>query len=122
MDDYPLLNLLWTMIMFMFLVLWFSVVISVFLDNFRRNDHGGVAKAMWTFLIIFVPAIGVLAYMIARPRMTEQDQQLIMQAKERTRRIEGYSSTDEIAKAKALLDAGTIDEAEFAQLKQRALA
>ena len=72
--------------------------------------------------LIFLPVLGVLAYMITRPQMTEQDQQLIMQAKERTRRIEGFSSTDEIAKAKALLDDGTITEAEYAQLKQRALA
>jgi hypothetical protein len=39
----------------------------VFIDNFRRSDHSGWAKALWTFFIIFVPVIGVLSYMIARP-------------------------------------------------------
>ena len=118
MDDYPLMDLFWTMLMFMFLFLWFSIVISVFMDNFRRNDHGGWAKALWTIFIVFLPIIGVFAYIISRPQMTAQDQQLFQQA----RRAQGYSSTDEIAKAKALLDAGTISEAEFADLKQRALA
>ena len=37
----------------------------MFLDNFRRQDHGGFAKAMWTVLIIFLPVLGVLIYLIA---------------------------------------------------------
>jgi hypothetical protein len=48
-------------------VMWIFVVISVFLDNFRRRDHSGFAKAMWTILIIFLPIFGVIFYMIARP-------------------------------------------------------
>jgi uncharacterized membrane protein len=43
----------------------------VVIDNFRRNDHSGWVKAGWTLFIIFVPLIGVLAYMIARPRDVE---------------------------------------------------
>jgi hypothetical protein len=38
------------------------------IDNFRRHDHSGWAKAGWTLLVIFVPLIGVLVYMIARPK------------------------------------------------------
>jgi len=122
MDDYPLLNLFWTMLMFMFIFLWISVVVSIFLDNFRRTDHGGWAKALWMLFIVFLPVLGVFAYMIARPQMTEQDKELITSMQERQRRIEGYSSSDEIAKAKALLDSGAIDAGEFERLKQRALA
>jgi hypothetical protein len=47
---------------------WIFVVVWVFIDNFRRSDHSGWAKALWTLAIFFVPIIGVFAYLIARPR------------------------------------------------------
>jgi len=65
--DYPLLGIFWTMMMFFIWAAWIFVVVWVFIDNFRRRDRSGGAKALWTLLIIFVPVIGVLAYMIARP-------------------------------------------------------
>ena len=65
--DYPFLDIMWTMFIFFAWVMWVSVVIMVLVDNFRRADHSGVSKAGWTMLIIFVPLIGVLSYMIARP-------------------------------------------------------
>jgi hypothetical protein len=43
------------------------VIIWAFVDNFRRKDHGGWAKAGWFFLIIFFPLLGVFIYLIARP-------------------------------------------------------
>jgi hypothetical protein len=61
-------DVVWWMFIFFAWVMWIFVVISVFIDNFRRKDHGGLAKAMWTVLIIFLPVIGVLCYLIARPR------------------------------------------------------
>jgi hypothetical protein len=39
----------------------------VLADNFARHDHSGWAKAGWTLFVIFLPLIGVLVYMIARP-------------------------------------------------------
>jgi hypothetical protein len=60
-------DVVWWMIIFSFWVVWIYVVIRVFIDNFQRRDHGGGAKAMWTILIIFLPLIGVLSYLIARP-------------------------------------------------------
>jgi len=64
---YPLLNIIWTLLVFAGLVLWVFIVIWCFIDNFRRRDHGGVAKALWFVFIVFVPVIGVIAYLIARP-------------------------------------------------------
>ena len=75
--DYPFLDVLWTMIVFAFFVMYIWIVIMVLADNFRRNDHGGRAKAGWTLFIICLPLLGVLVYMLARPKMTEQDQQLL---------------------------------------------
>jgi Phospholipase_D-nuclease N-terminal len=46
-------------------VVW--VVIWCFVDDFRRSDHNGLAKAGCAVLIIFLPLIGSLIYMIARP-------------------------------------------------------
>jgi Phospholipase_D-nuclease N-terminal len=61
-------DVVWWMCIFFFWVMWIFVVVNVFLDNFRRQDHGGLAKAMWTILIIFLPILGVILYLIARPR------------------------------------------------------
>jgi len=65
--SFPLLSLFWAMLMFfgLFLVVW--LIIWCFIDNFRRHDHHGVAKAGWTVLILFFPIFGALIYIIARP-------------------------------------------------------
>jgi predicted PurR-regulated permease PerM len=67
--DYPILGLFWTMTMFFLWAAWIFVVIWCFIDNFRRHDHSGGAKALWTLLIVFIPVIGVLAYLITRPQV-----------------------------------------------------
>ena len=66
--DYPLLSVLWSIFLFALAVLWIFVVIWAFIDNFRRTDHGGMAKALWFLFIVFVPFIGVFAYLVSRPR------------------------------------------------------
>jgi Phospholipase_D-nuclease N-terminal len=65
--DYPLLGLFWTITIFF---AWFLVVFGViwaFIDNFRRHDHHGLAKALWAIFILFVPVLGMFIYLIARP-------------------------------------------------------
>jgi hypothetical protein len=66
--DYPLLGVFWSLLMFGLFFLWIFIVIWVFIDNFRRRDHHGLAKALWFLFIVFIPVIGVLAYIITRPR------------------------------------------------------
>jgi hypothetical protein len=66
-DNYPFLNIMWTMFIFFAWVIWISLLVMIMIDNFRRTDHSGVAKAGWTLFVIFLPLIGVLVYMIARP-------------------------------------------------------
>ena len=66
-SDYPFLDIFWTMCIFFAWVIWIWLLILVLSDNFRRRDHGGFAKAMWTLIVIFTPLLGVLVYMIARP-------------------------------------------------------
>jgi hypothetical protein len=65
--DYPFLDVLWTICIVFLWVIYVSLVIMVLLDNFRRRDHSGWAKAGWTLFVIFLPLIGILTYMIVRP-------------------------------------------------------
>ena len=58
--DYPLLGVFWSLLMFALLMLWIFIVIWAFIDNFRRTDHHGVAKALWFLFIVFVPIVGVV--------------------------------------------------------------
>ena len=95
------------------------------------NAMGGAAKTVWCLFIIFVPFLGVLVYLIARgggmtQRTMEQQRRMQDQQAEYVRSVVatsgGGSSADQIASAKQLLDAGTITQAEFDQLKAKALA
>ena len=69
--DYPLLGIFWSfMLLFMFVMVGF-VVIYTFIDNFRRSDHSGLAKAGWALFIIVLPLLGALIYIVARPEMRD---------------------------------------------------
>ena len=65
--DYPLLGVFWTLVMASLFFLVIYVIIWALFDNFRRKDHGGLAKALWFIFILFVPLFGVFVYLIARP-------------------------------------------------------
>jgi hypothetical protein len=64
---WPLLNLFWTFLLFAGVSLLLFFVIFCFIDNFRRRDHHGLAKAAWTVVILLVPFVGALIYILARP-------------------------------------------------------
>jgi predicted membrane channel-forming protein YqfA (hemolysin III family) len=114
-------SVFWAMVVFFFWVLVIWMFIAVFADIFRRNDLSGWAKVGWILLIFIVPLIGILIYVIARPKMTEQDRQMMMEAQERERRASGYSSADEIAKLARLRDEGKITAEEYESMKQQAI-
>jgi hypothetical protein len=65
--DYPFMEVMWSMFVFFAWVIWVALLVMVLLDNFRRPDHSGWEKAAWTVFVIFLPLLGVLVYMIARP-------------------------------------------------------
>jgi H+/Cl- antiporter ClcA len=65
--DYPLLGVFWTLVMASLFFLVIYVIIWALFDNFRRKDHGGLAKALWFLFILFVPLFGVFVYLLARP-------------------------------------------------------
>ena len=53
----------------------FFAVVWAFIDNFRRHDHSGWAKAGWAFFILIVPFFGMLVYLIARPETVASNPQ-----------------------------------------------
>ena len=126
--DYPLLDLMWTLVLLFALVFYFWLLITVFADLFRRDDISGWAKTGWIVLVLVLPMIGALIYLVGQGRgMAERDVHRIQRSQEeadayiRSVAAPGSRSVDEIARAKRLLDEGTIDQAEFEQLKRRAL-
>jgi hypothetical protein len=127
-DDYPLLDLLWTFVLFFALLISFWLIITVFGDLFRRHELSGWAKAGWTVFIIVLPLIGSLTYLITQGRaMADRDVRRVQQAQQRTdayiRSVAapGFRGVDEIARAKELLDRGSMSQEEFDQLKRRVL-
>ena len=84
-------------------------------------------KAVWIVGLVVLPFLTALVYVIARGKgMAERQAKAVKKAKSDTdtyiREVAGKSPAEHIADAKALLDAGAIDAAEFAQLKAKALA
>ncbi|MEZ5170711.1 MAG: PLDc N-terminal domain-containing protein [Acidimicrobiia bacterium] len=65
--DFPLLSLTLAVLWFFFIFSIFFAIIWAFIDNFRRHDHSGWAKAGWALVILIIPFFGMLIYLIARP-------------------------------------------------------
>ena len=124
--DYPFMDVLWSMIIFFAWVAWIWILIMILTDVFRRHDIGGWTKALWTIFLVVIPFLGVLVYLIVQHDGMRERQ--LSQAKQQRQALDSYvkqtagGSATEIAKAKELLDAGTITQAEFDSIKARALA
>jgi Short C-terminal domain/Phospholipase_D-nuclease N-terminal len=127
--DYPLADVIWSMFVFFGLVIWIWLLFAIFTDLFRRHDIGGWGKAGWSVLVIFLPLVGVLAYLIAEGKhMAERRAQDVQVAQsqfdERIRTVTAGSAggrASEIAQAKELLDSGAITQAEYEKIKQAVL-
>jgi hypothetical protein len=121
-------QVLWTMFIFFMWILFFWLLFTVFGDLFRRHDISGWAKAGWTVFVIILPFLGIFIYLIAEgrgmgERNLQQTQQAQAQMDSYVRTVASSSNAaDQIAQAKTLLDNGTITQAEFDQMKAKALA
>jgi len=125
--DYPFLDVFWTMLIFFFWVIWIWIVVTVLIDLFRRHDISGWGKAAWALFVIVLPYLGVFVYLITQGKtMAERRAEEIRASRasfdDRGRSAAASDPSDQIAKAKELLDSGAIDQAEFEQLKRKALA
>ncbi|MCX4692336.1 SHOCT domain-containing protein [Streptomyces sp. NBC_01408] len=129
MDDYPLLNLFWTMLWLFLWIMWFFLLFKVVTDIFRDHELGGWGKAGWLVLVLLLPFIGVFIYVIARGKsMSQRD---VKQLKEQDEAFKTYvqkaagsggGSADELHKLSALKDKGDITQEEFDRAKAKILA
>lgn len=106
-------------------VAYIVVMFQIIADLFRRSSSGW-SKAAWVIGLLFIPILTALIYLVVHGRgMAERQQAAVRRAAADTeayvRQIAGTSPADEIAKAKNLLEAGTITPAEYDTLKLRAL-
>ena len=126
--DYPFLDILGSMLFFFGFVIWLTLLFSVFGDIFRRHDISGWGKAGWVLLCCVLPFLGVLIYLGTQGKgMAERKAQDMVAAQSQfdqyVRETAGSGGpAAEIAHAKKLLDGGAITQAEFDDLKRKALA
>ncbi|MGE5273484.1 MAG: SHOCT domain-containing protein [Verrucomicrobiota bacterium] len=121
------LTFLWSLIVIFFMVVYFMMLFGVIVDIFRRHDAGGGRKALWLLFILFFPLVGLIAYLVVNghgiaERQAKDVQKSQAEFDDYVKSVSGGNSAEQIAKAKELLDAGTISQAEFDQLKAKALA
>ncbi|MFV8048775.1 SHOCT domain-containing protein [Mycobacterium sp. 48b] len=121
-------DFLWHFLIIFAWIAYLLVLFQILTDLFWR-DHktSGWVKAVWVIFLIVFPWLTALVYLIARGKgMSERAQAAALAAKTETdayiREAAGRSPAQEIADAKALLDAGTISQAEFDGLKAKALS
>ncbi len=119
-------ELLWSLVVVFFMVTFFVILFNVIVDIFRSHDLSGMSKAIWVLFIVILPFIGLLAYLVVRgDKMAQRQRNAAAETQEAfddyVRGIGGGPAA-EIASAKQLLDAGTITEAEFEEIKRKALA
>jgi hypothetical protein len=92
----PLLDLIWTMLIWFLLFAWLVVIGSVVADVFRSDDLSGLAKAGWTLLVVFIPWLGVFFYLIARGESMTQRYAAAV-ASRKSRKNLPRSGTDSLA-------------------------
>ena len=125
--DYPFLDVLWTMLVFFIWIAWFIILFRVLMDIFRRHDIGGGTKVLWILFVILLPFLGVFVYIISQGHhMAERDMKQAQasqaQFDDYVKSVAGGGAAAEIEKANALLSSGAITQAEFDEIKRKALA
>lgn len=130
--DVNLGEILWSLVVIFFMVIYFMILFSIFGDLFRSKDLSGFAKALWVLFIFVFLFFGPFIYLVVRgsgmaerSMAAQADAQQQMQdyaAQVVSQGGTGGSATDQIAQAKSLLDSGAITQEEFDAIKAKALA
>lgn len=109
------------------LIVYLLILFQIIGDLFRDSELGGGTKVLWIIGLVVIPGLTAIIYIVTRGRgMAERQRASLQRAKSDTdayiREVAGKSPAEHIAEAKALLDAGTINQEEFAKLKAKALS
>lgn len=126
--DFGTGQVLWSIFWFFLFFLWIMLVFNIFADIIRSDDLSGVAKAVWTAFVIFLPYLGVFMYLIShgdsmtRRRVQDaEDQEAAVQQYIRSA-AGGLSTPEQLTSLADLHAAGKLDDAEYAQVKQRIIS
>jgi len=118
----------WSFLWFFLWVIWIWLLIVIFGDIFRSHDLSGWGKALWSIFVIFLPFLGVFVYLIARGGKMHEHAAAAARAQDDAMReyVRGVTEADrspseEIARLAELRQQGAITDAEFEQLKAKAL-
>jgi hypothetical protein len=117
----------WMMISVLLYFAYLVVMFQIVVDLFRDPERGALSKVLWVLALIFIPVVSALVYILVQGKSMERRR---LQAAQRARadneayvkELAGTSPSDQIAKAKSLLDAGAISHEEFLRLKAKVLA
>ena len=129
MSDFGFWDLILSMFWFMLLLLWISLVFSIFGDIFRDHELSGGAKALWTVFLIFIPWVGALTYLVVRGK--SMNERSMRAARERDEQMREYvkdaagtttSTADELRKLGQLRSDGVITPTDYEQAKAKVLA
>ena len=127
----------WDVVWFIFIsfafVAYLMVMFTIIADLFRDRESSGFVKALWIVGLIFVPFLTALAYLIVKgsgmaERSARSSEAIRREQEDYIRSVAAKSTpsaqpspTEQINQARSMLDAGVINEAEFQQLKAKAL-
>ncbi len=116
----------WSILWFFLFFVWILMIFTIFGDIIRSDDIGGVAKAIWSIFIIFLPFLGIFAYLIIRGGSMGERQLKAARAQEaavqdyiRTTAGGGASPAEQLAQLADLHTAGKLDDAEYAAAKAK---
>ncbi len=120
-------DVVWFILVMYVLIAVLMMLFSIFSDLFRDKETSGWVKAMWIVALVFVPIITSLVYLVVRgsgmaERSVKRAESMKQAQDSYIREVAGKTSpADQLAQARAMLDAGTITEPEYMRLKEKAL-
>lgn len=120
-------ELIWTTFTIFAIIVYLFLLWGIISDLFRDPKLNGWFKVIWIVFLLCTPYLSAFAYLIVRGKgMAERSQKA---AKDQRAVLEEYirdtaviGASEEIARGKALLDAGALSSDEFVALKRKALA
>jgi predicted membrane channel-forming protein YqfA (hemolysin III family) len=90
-------------------IIWVAAVF----DLFKRHDLSGVAKALWLLAIVLVPVVGVVVYLIFRPKAPVAGEPMKVPYDQ--------SVAQDLSQLKDLHDKGAISDEEYGHAKSSVL-
>jgi len=115
-------EILWSLLVIYFMVMYVIIVFTVWIDVFRSDDISGSKKAIWVLGLLFLPVVSLLAYLLTRGDGIGMRNLAESEGSDRAAARVPPTPATELAVAKQLLDNGAITAAEFDQIKARVLA